>query len=137
MKTRVLCIARDAAALPLIDGTGGDARAVVWPGVGARHRSMHHITLAPGARTVSLRHPDSEAVYYVTGGAGAAHDLDTGTVHALRAGSVVFMTPGTRYRLAADPVTAMTCVGGPCPPDPALYASLDHARRAARPEASS
>ena len=122
MKTQVLRSNRDFVALPLVDGPG-EARAVVWPGMGARHRSMHYIALGAGARTVPQRHPDSEAVYYVINGEGAIVDLDAGTTHAVHAGSVVFMTAGTRYRIAAARAGAMTCVGGPCPPDPALYPS--------------
>ena len=129
MKTQVLRSDRDFVTLPLVDGKG-EARAVVWPGTGARHRSMHYIALGAGARTVPQRHPDSEAVYYVISGEGAIRDLDTGATHAVHAGSVIFMTPATRYQIAAAPAAAMICVGGPCPPDPALYASIEHPKRA-------
>ncbi len=129
MKVQVLRTNRDYVALPLVEG-GGEVRAVVWPGVGARHRSMHYIALAAGGRTVPQRHPDSESVYYVIIGEGMILDLDTGATHPVHAGSVVFMTLSTRYQIAAGPAAAMTCVGGPCPPDPALY-------RTTSPEASS
>jgi quercetin dioxygenase-like cupin family protein len=129
MKTRVLRSDRDFVALPLVEG-GGEVRAIIWPGMAARHRSMHYIALAAGARTMPHRHPDSEAVYYMISGEGAVLDLDTGATHAVHPGSVVLMTPGTRYQIAAAPTAAMTCVGGPCPPDPALYASIDHLKRA-------
>lgn len=135
MKTQVLRADRDFVPLPLIDGAG-EARALVWPGMGARHRSMHYLALAAGARTVPHRHPGSEAVYYVISGGGAVHDLDSDVVHPVRAGSVVLTTPGTRYRITASD-TGLLCVGGPCPPDPVLYASMDRARNAARREASS
>jgi len=129
MKTQVLRSDRDFVALPLVEG-GGEVRAIIWPGMAARHRSMHYIALAAGARTVPHRHPDSEAVYYVISGEGLILDLDAGTTHSLHTGSVVFMTAGTRYRIAAGRATAMICVGGPCPPDPALYTSIDHLERA-------
>ena len=42
--------------IPMIQ-SGGRAWAVVWPGVGASLRSMHHISLEPGGRTIELKHP--------------------------------------------------------------------------------
>lgn len=121
MKTQVLRSDRDFVALPLAEG-GGEVRAIIWPGMAARHRSMHYIALAAGARTVPHRHPDSESVYYVIEGRGEVLDLDAGSRHPIHPGSVVFMTPDTRYQIVAKD-TALTCVGGPCPPDPALYPS--------------
>jgi quercetin dioxygenase-like cupin family protein len=64
--------ARDVSAhpvLPIVEDEQGEARAIVWPGIGANDRSLHQIRLAPGARTVELAHP-SEAVYYVVEGSG-------------------------------------------------------------------
>ncbi|MEJ0071096.1 MAG: hypothetical protein WDO24_22865 [Pseudomonadota bacterium] len=96
--------------------------AVVWPGVGAVERSMHHIALGPRAHTVRQCH-SGEAVYYVKSGAGAV--LDSRQRHQ------------RRHRRGLD---------GPCrawygipilgrrrrhgaarralPPDPSLYAHL-------------
>ena len=128
MKTQVLRSDRDFVALPLVEG-GGEVRAIIWPGMAARHRSMHYIALAAGARTVPHRHPDSEAVYYVISGEGAIRDLDAGATHVVHAGSVVLTTPATRYQIVASN-RGLVCVGGPCPPDPALYASIDHLKRA-------
>ncbi|MGH2361437.1 MAG: cupin domain-containing protein [bacterium] len=123
MKTQVLRSDRDFVSLPLVEG-GGEMRAVIWPGMGARHRSMHYVTLAAGGQTVPHRHPDSEAVYYVISGQGVFLDLDTGTTYPVHPGSVVLMTPGTHYQITAASAAVMVCVGGPCPPDPALYASI-------------
>lgn len=39
--------------------------------LGARLRSVHHISLEPHGRTISLEHP-MEAVYYMMDGGGAA-----------------------------------------------------------------
>ncbi|MDR7417304.1 MAG: cupin domain-containing protein [Armatimonadota bacterium] len=133
MKTQVLRADHDFVALPLVEGRG-EVRAIIWPGMAARHRSLHYLSLAAGARTVPHRHPNSEAVYYVISGTGAVHDLDAEAAYAVRAGSVVLMTAGTRYRIAAAPDAALVCIGGPCPPDPALYASAGDRRRAAHPE---
>lgn len=107
--------------LPIIDGEGS-ARAVVWPGTGARHRSMHIVSLPAHGSTIALRHP-MEAVYYVVHGSGFVVDTDDGTESPLVEGSMVHVEPGTGYRLrAAD--TALEVLGGPCPPDPQLYRDL-------------
>ncbi|MGH2376201.1 MAG: cupin domain-containing protein [bacterium] len=121
MRVQVLRADRDYVSLPLTEG-GGEARAVVWPGVGARHRSMHYITLPAGGRTVPHRHRTSEAVYYVIDGEGAVEDLDSGSSHSVHAGSVALITADNVYRIVAAAHRDLTCVGGPCPPDPALYA---------------
>ena len=120
MKVQILRVDRDYVLLPLADGPG-EVRAVVWPGVQARHRSMHYLALPEGARTVPQRHAGSEAVYYVIRGEGRFEDLDAGSSHAVGPGSVVLITPRNGYRIAAAPTSELICIGGPCPPDPALY----------------
>ncbi len=129
MKVQVLRADRDSVTLPLTEG-GGEARAVVWPGVGARHRSMHYIVLPAGSRTVPHRHRASEAVYYVIRGEGAVEDLDSGSSHPVHAGSVALITPANAYRIVAAAHGDLTCVGGPCPPDTALYAGISTGGRA-------
>jgi quercetin dioxygenase-like cupin family protein len=118
-EVRVLDAGEACPALPLVDGEGV-ARAVVWPGIGAPLRSMHRIRLAPGARTIPLRHA-MEAVYYVMSGAGTVLDPDEPTARPLAEGAMVHVEPGTGYVLAAGP-EGMEILGGPCPADPALYA---------------
>ena len=96
----------------------GRAWAVIWPGMGAKSRSLHRVSLAPAASTVALRHA-GEAVYYVLSGVGAVHDT-AGAAHPLQEGSMVHIAPQGGYRFAAG-ATALELIGGPCPPDPALY----------------
>ena len=108
-------------SLPLVEGEGS-ARAVIWPGIGARLRSLHRISLGAGARTVELRHA-GEAVYYVIAGEGRALDGGDGSAQELVRGSMVFVEPGTSYRLAAGE-RGLELVGGPCPPDPKLYEGI-------------
>jgi mannose-6-phosphate isomerase-like protein (cupin superfamily) len=111
----------DAAAgpeLPIVE-SGGRAHAVVWPGVGAELRSMHRIALDAGGATVELHHP-SEAVYYVVGGSGEVIDPGEGSATPIRPGSMVHADPGSAYRFRAGP-EGLELVGGPSPPDPALY----------------
>ncbi|HEY2770801.1 MAG TPA: hypothetical protein VGI87_09545 [Solirubrobacteraceae bacterium] len=104
--------------LEIVEGEGS-ARAVIWPGMGAQLRSIHVIRLGAGARTVELSH-DDEAVYHVNEGRGDAVDLATNESQPLRPGSMIHIDPGTHYRVLAGP-EGMSLVGGPSPPDPALY----------------
>jgi quercetin dioxygenase-like cupin family protein len=108
--------------LPIIEGRGV-ARAVVWPGVGARLRSMHRISLAPKAQTIALRHP-MEAVYFVVTGGGTALDARGGGQHPLVQGAMVHVEPGTVYQFRAGE-EGIELLGGPCPADLALYQHLD------------
>ena len=63
---------KDAPELPIVE-RGGRAWVVVWPGLDAHLRSIHHISLGPGGRTVQLEHP-MESVYYVKSGGATASD---------------------------------------------------------------
>jgi quercetin dioxygenase-like cupin family protein len=104
--------------LPIVEG-GGQALAVVWPGVGASMRSMHRISLRPGGSTVRMSHP-MEAAYYVMGGSGTVVAPDTGDATPLVDGSMIHVEPGTAYLYQAGE-NGMELIGGPCPADPALY----------------
>ena len=114
----VLRAADHGPLLPIVEGDGA-ACAIVWPGVGATHRSMHRIELAAGSHTIALRHP-MEAVYYVMRGDGAVRDPDDGGDQRLVEGSMIHVEPGTAYRFEAGG-SGMLLLGGPCPADPALY----------------
>lgn len=107
--------------LPLIDG-GGEAIAMVWPGMGASSRSLHLMKLEGHSKTVRMRHP-MEAVYYIVSGEARVLDFSDGSEAAVGPGSMIFIEPDTAYEIAGmgDPVRLL---GGPCPPDPALYADL-------------
>jgi mannose-6-phosphate isomerase-like protein (cupin superfamily) len=107
--------------LPIVQG-GGNSRVVIWPGDGAKYRSLQLLTLEPGAATIALRHP-SDCVYYVISGSGAVHDITSGEQFAVSEGSMVHIDRGDEYTIAAGE-QAMQLVGGPCPPDDALYASM-------------
>lgn len=104
--------------LPLVLGHGR-AWATVWPGMGARLRSMHRISLGPRARTVEMTHV-SDAVYYVISGHGETLDREAGTTHPLVTGSMFHVDAGTPYQVLAGE-EGIELVGGPSPPDPSLY----------------
>jgi mannose-6-phosphate isomerase-like protein (cupin superfamily) len=105
-------------ALEIVAGEGS-AHAVVWPGMGARLRSMNLISLGREARTIEMTHP-GDAVYYVIAGGGAAVDRTVGERSALVEGSMVHVDAGTSYELVAG-AEGMELVGGPCPADASLY----------------
>jgi mannose-6-phosphate isomerase-like protein (cupin superfamily) len=109
---------QDGPELDIVDGEG-TARAVIWPGMGARLRSLHRISLGAGSRTVELSHP-TDAVYYVIDGDGEVRDGGPGTAEPLVAGSMIHVDHGTAYTLVAGR-DGMEVVGGPAPADPALY----------------
>jgi quercetin dioxygenase-like cupin family protein len=119
---QVLRVDRDCVAL----GGRGEVRAIVWPGMGARHRSMHSVRLAPGETGDEWRHP-GEAVYYVLRGSGWVEDRTTGGRSEVRAGLIVHVEAGTAYAVTAR--EPLTCIGGPCPPEPALYAQVSRGAR--------
>jgi len=106
--------------ISIIEG-GGNAKVVLWPGNGSEFRSMQLVRLEPAARTVLLRHT-SDCVYYVVEGAGAVAGED-GSRQAIAEGSMVHIDAGDGYRIEAGS-GGMRFLGGPCPPDPALYAEL-------------
>lgn len=64
-----------------------------------------------------------EAVYYLIRGSAVVEDLLQGTSDELMQGSMFLVDPGTPYRVVAKHEPA-EIVGGPCPPDPSLYARL-------------
>ena len=110
--------ASDGTPLSLI-AARGRAWAVIWPGMGARSRSLHRVSLARSGATLWLRHP-MEAVYYVLAGSGGVENA-AGARYALVEGSMVHVAPHGGYRFeAGDP--GLEFIGGPCAVDPALYA---------------
>ncbi len=111
----------NSPGLPIVEGTGS-AHAIVWPGVGAEIRSIHRISLGARARTTELHHP-MEAVYYIIEGSGHVSDTDAASAGALIEGSMIFVEPDTSYVIEAGD-DGLEVMGGPCPPDPALYANL-------------
>jgi len=119
---QVLPLRGAGPSLPVLAGDG-TARAVIWPGAGATQRSIHLIQLAPSSGTLRLEHP-AESVYYVLDGSGAVAGDRPAAATPLVPGSMVHVAPGTGYRFSAG-LDGLEIFGGPCPPDPALYAAGD------------
>lgn len=119
---RVLDSGEACPELPIVEN-GGQALAVVWPGVGALHRSMHLVRLDSDGRTKPLNHP-SDAVYHLCEGSATAVDPDSGESFEIGVGAMLHIDADTTYRIEAGPAGALL-IGGPCPPDPALYEHLE------------
>ncbi|MGE0210779.1 MAG: hypothetical protein AB7S41_03710 [Parvibaculaceae bacterium] len=107
--------------LPIVEG-GGCAIAVIWPGMGASMRSLHHIVLEPGSATVPLKHP-MEAVYYAIRGGGTVGEPGAGPADPIVEGSMVHVDGGTPYVFRSD-AQGLELIGGPCPADASLYPNL-------------
>jgi mannose-6-phosphate isomerase-like protein (cupin superfamily) len=121
---RVIDSALPSPHLPIVEGSG-TAKAVLWPGNGALTRTFQVIDLDAGDRTVALKHP-FDAVYYVAGGTASVVDAVTGQSQSLIEGAMVHIDAGDAYRLVNAGADACRIIGGPCPPDPALYAHLQN-----------
>lgn len=104
--------------LSIVEGEG-TAHAVLWPENGAHFRSFNLIELAPGARTVDLRH-DEESAYYVRAGSGAVRDLDGDAAQDLVEGSMIHIGAGDAYRFEAG-TEGLVAIGGTVPVDPGFY----------------
>ena len=117
---RVIDTSSNGVTIPIIE-KNGEARAVLWPGNGSRFRSFQLISLFDGGATQALSYA-SDCVYYVVSGEGQIVDLGSDTVSPLAEGAMVHIDAGDTYRLRSD--TKVVILGGPCPPDPALYADL-------------
>ncbi len=112
-----LAVLRQPLPLDIVE-RGGEAVALAWPGTGSFFRGMHRIDLTTGGRTKPLCHP-GEAAYVVASGAADVLGWD-GEGKQVEAPTVLFAPAGTEYVLASAGGT--TIFGGPCPPDPAIYA---------------
>ena len=121
-EVRVLDSGEACPELTIVEN-GGKALAVVWPGVGALHRSMHMVRLDGDGRTKPLSHP-SDAVYHLCEGSATAVNGDSGESFEIGVGAMLHIDAGTTYRIDAGPAGALL-IGGPCPPDPALYQHLE------------
>jgi quercetin dioxygenase-like cupin family protein len=132
LEIRVVRSEVDGVALPLVEGPGR-MDALVWTGMGAVHRTMHRVGLERGARTMRLHHRGSEAVYFVVRGTGLAVEDGRTITHAVRAGMMFHVAPGTPYRIQAA-TGPFVCVGGPCPPDEEMYDGISKRPRPELPD---
>lgn len=119
---RVIDSAAETQEIALVEGDG-NAKVVLWPGNGGQFRSFQLLTLGRGSQTIVMNHA-SDCVYYVIEGSGSVIDLGSEQVSPLAEGSMIHIDSGDSYRLRADSGDPMRVLGGPCPPDQALYAHM-------------
>ncbi len=124
-KVRVIDSATESLALSLVVGDG-DAAAVIWPGMGAIHRSFQTINLGAKASTIDLKH-HAESAYYVRAGGGVVRDVTSGEQNALVEGSMIHIAGSDVYRFEAGE-EGMCLIGGPCPAEPDFYVAASAKR---------
>ncbi|MGA7809842.1 hypothetical protein [Bradyrhizobium sp.] len=120
-QVRVIDSAVDAPEIPIVRGEG-NAKVVLSPHNGASFRSFQLVSLQQNACTIDLSH-GSDCVYYVIEGEGAIVGTEAGSRFDLAEGNMVHIDAGDGYRIEAGD-GGIKVIGGPCPPDPALYANL-------------
>lgn len=116
-----LVVLREPKSLDIVE-RGGVAFALAWPGTGSLSRAMHRIDLEAGGRTKLLCHP-GEAAYTLARGTAEVEEPQ-GQTQQLAAPSVLYVPPDAAYRFSSS--EGATIFGGPCPPDPDLYADSYH-----------
>ena len=119
---RVIDSNKECPSISIILGEGS-AKVIAWPGNGARYRTFHLLTLKDGSRTIALNHP-TDSVYYVVGGSGIVTDLNLNVVTPLEEGCMIHIDRSDAYEFEAKGPGGMKLLGGPCPADDRLYASL-------------
>jgi quercetin dioxygenase-like cupin family protein len=100
--------------MPMISG---DARLVVWPGVGAWDATMNYVVLEPGEENIPHNHPVSEDTIYILEGRGTVRDLTNDLELEFEAGQAIFVPVGLQHQVRADRGERVISVGGPCPAD--------------------
>ena len=124
MAIKVFHVDRDFVEVPIVEGAMS-ARVVVWPGVGAKHLSMHYISYERGQASVPHFHPHSEDCFYIVSGEGTMAEWRDDRIvseQEIGPGSVVYVEPNTIHQVRAR--TPLVNVGGPCPPDLDFYRRL-------------
>ena len=119
-KVRVIDSRGTLPEVSIVEGAGW-AKAVIWPGNGARYRTFQVINLEAGSSTRSLDHR-TDSVYYVMRGAGVVEDVKGKTGEAIVEGSMIHIDAGDQYRIRAGE-TGLELLGGPCPADESWYSA--------------
>ncbi len=122
MVIKVLRIDKDFVKIPLVKG--GFAKAIVWPGMGAKYGSLNYFLMKPGQENVPHVHEKSEDIFYIAQGKGVAVDVDNNIEHPIEKGCVVYVEPGTTHTMKSSGPEDYISIGGPCPPDPKSYKGM-------------
>lgn len=118
MAIKILRVEKDFVKIPLIKGHW--AKAIIWPGMGAKNASIHYVEYAKGQESVGHIHPYSEDVFYIVRGKAIVLDETNSVEHPVEEGCVVYVEPGTKH-MVRSLTDGFLNVGGPCPPDKEMY----------------
>ncbi|CEP69178.1 RmlC-like jelly roll fold [Moorella glycerini] len=116
---KVLHVNRDYVTIPIVDG--GEAKAIVWPGMGAKNCALHYVVMKPGQENIPHVHRESEDIIFVVQGRGVVVDLDNGKEYEFEPGSVIYIPPGIRHTVKCFGPDDYIVVGAQSPFDMDLY----------------
>ena len=100
---------------------GGDGRAVVWPGMGAKHCALHYVVMKPGQDNVPHVHPRTEDVIFVYQGEGVVENGDTGEEIPFKQGNVIYVPAGVALAVKSRGEKDYIAVGAQAPFDTDFY----------------
>ena len=105
MAIKIFHVDRDFVEVPLVQGALS-AKIVVWPGVGARLASFHHVAYEAGQSSVAHAHPAAEDVFYIVRVEGSMVEYRNGREvgeQPIGPGSVVLPAPFSPRRAWISP----------------------------------
>jgi quercetin dioxygenase-like cupin family protein len=116
---RILDVNKDYVEIPLLKG-GKKAKAIVHPGMGAKYASLNYVVMEPGDENILHVHKDSDDVIYIIQGEGVIADGE-GNESKFKKGDVIFIPAGTPHAVKARGKKPYIGIGGPQPPDQAMF----------------
>lgn len=119
MSIKILDPEKDYVEIPLIKG--GMAKAIIWPGMGAKYGSMHYFVMKPGEENVLHSHSNEEDMFYVVQGNGVIVDATNGAEHKFKKGDFVYVAPNIVHAVKSLGPEDFISVGGPSPADMEIY----------------
>lgn len=120
MAVKVLRPDKDFVLIPFIKGSG-QAKAIIWPGMGAKYGSMNYFVMKPGEQNVPHLHENAEDMFYIAQGQGVIIDYDAKQEHSFEKGCFVYVEPGTMHAAVSHGPDDYISIGGPSPIDYEMY----------------
>lgn len=119
MDIKVLDINKDYVEIPIVKS--GRAKAIVWPGMGAKNCAMHYVVMKPGEENIPHVHRNSEDIIFVIQGKGVVVDLSNGVELEFGPRSVIYIPPGIVHQVKNSGTDDYIAVGVQSPFDMDLY----------------
>lgn len=123
MKIRRLDVNKDYKELSILDGKGV-ARAIIYPGMGAKYASLNYFVMKPGSKNTAHVHARSEDVIYVIQGQGIIKETETGNELRFKKGDILFIPEGVYHQVIPDGDEDYIGIGGPQPVDDSIFKDL-------------